>query len=126
MINSLFAHTRTQDMTPKIIKQTKVLLKTAATTADGLLQQTSNFSRLQASANIIPPVSADLADWTDDDEQQPAGWEELNDEHTKNLIREKRREQRAVRQQKQKQSKMAAAAAGHSFTGGGGIGQKHS
>lgn len=95
-------------MTPKIIKQTKVLLKSD-------VQPTSSFSRLQASTNIIPQVGADLEDWTDEDDQ-PAGWEELNDEHTKNLIREKRREQRAVRQQKQKQSKMAG--------GGGIIGEK--
>ncbi len=83
-------------MTPKIIKQTKVLLQTDSTIP-------TNFSRLQASTANIPAVGADLEDWTDDD-QPSVAWEELDDEHTKNLIREKRRELRAQKQQKQKVS----------------------
>lgn len=86
-------------MTPKIIKQTKVLLQTDSA-------MPANFSRLQASVNNIPSAGAELEDWTDD-EDQPAGWEELDDEHTKNLIREKRREQRALRHQKQQKQKLS-------------------
>lgn len=86
-------------MTPQIIKQTKVLLKNENNLP-------TNFSRLQANTNNIPKAGAELEDWTDEDEQ-PAGWEELDDEHTKNLIREKRREQRVQRQQKQQKQKMS-------------------
>lgn len=80
-------------MTPKIVKQTKVLLRN-----DNNIP--ANFSRLQALTANIPAIGADLEDWTDDDQPD---WE-LDDEHTKDLIREKRRELRAQRQQKQKQS----------------------
>lgn len=82
-------------MTPKIMKQTKVLLKTDS-------NEPANFTRLQANS-IIPNVGTELEDWTDED--QPAGWEELDDENTKNLIREKRREQRAQRHQKFKSTR---------------------
>lgn len=83
-------------MTPKIIKQTKVLLQSDSNIP-------TNFSRLQATTANIPAAGADLEDWTDED-QPTAAWEELDDEHTKNLIREKRKEMRAQRQQKQKMS----------------------
>jgi len=83
-------------MTPRIIKQTKVLLQNDSNIP-------TNFSRLQATTANIPAPGADLEDWTDD-EQPTAAWEELDDEHTKNLIREKRKELRAQRQQKQKLS----------------------
>lgn len=94
-------------MTPQIIKQTKVLL------ANENNAPATNFSRLQANTMNIPNAGAELEDWTDDD--QPAGWEELDDEHTKNLIREKRREQRLQRQQqqKQKQSRVSHHGGGH-------------
>lgn len=85
-----------QDMTPKIIKQTKVLLQSDSNIP-------TNFSRLQATTANIGAIGADLEDWTDED-QPTAAWEELDDEHTKNLIRENRKELRAQRQQKQKMS----------------------
>jgi len=84
-----------QDMTPKIIKQTKVLLQ-----SDNI---PTNFLRLQATTANVLAIGTDLEDWTDDD-QPTVAWEELDDEHTKNLIREKRKELRAERQQKQKMS----------------------
>lgn len=89
-------------MTPQIVKQTKILIPT--TTTENLKQ---NFSRLQAtSAASIPVLStAELEDWTDDENAQP-GWEELNDETTKALIREKRRELRQQRHQQQHQQKL--------------------
>lgn len=82
-------------MTPQIIKQTKVLLPSDSNIP-------TNFSRLQATTANLPAIGADLEDWTDDD-QPTAAWE-LDDEHTKNLIIEKRKELRAQRQQKQKMS----------------------
>lgn len=84
-------------MTPKIIKQQKVLLQSESDIP-------TNFSRLQATTANIPAIGADLEDWTDD-EQPSVAWEELNDEHTKHIIREKRKELRAQKQQqKQKAS----------------------
>lgn len=82
-------------MTPKIIKQQKVLLQSESDIP-------TNFSRLQATTANIPAAGADLEDWTDDD-QPSVAWEELNDEHTKNMIREKRKELRAQKQQQQPQ-----------------------
>lgn len=87
-------------MTPKIIKQTKVLLQSDSNIP-------TNFSRLQATTANIPAIGADLEDWTDDD-QPTAAWEELDDEHTKTLIREKRKELRAQKQHKQKMSSNAS------------------
>lgn len=90
-------------MAPTIVKQTKVLIPT--TTAENSRQ---NFSRLQATsaANIPVVQTAELEDWTDDENAQP-GWDELTDETTKALIREKRRELRQQRnQQKLKQAQM--------------------
>lgn len=79
-------------MTPQIIKQKKLLLATDAQ------KEPENFSRLQANQIRIAPVGADLEDWSDDD--APAGWEEVDDEKTKELIRENRK---ALRAEKQKQ-----------------------
>lgn len=92
-------------MTPKIVKQTKVLIPT--TTADN---SKPSFSRLQAtSAASIPVVqTAELEDWTDDENAQP-GWDELNDDTTKALIREKRRELRQQRHQQQHLQKLKQA-----------------
>lgn len=90
-------------MAPKIIKQKKLLIKTEQNSA------ATNFSRLQATSSASIPIvpTADLEDWADEDENNTqAGWDELNDENTKNLIRESRKEMRAQRQQqlqKQKQ-----------------------
>lgn len=79
-------------MAPKIIKQKKLLIKTETA------NPTNNFARLQATNSIPIVPTADLEDWVDDDDAS-AGWDEIDDENTKNLIRESRREQRAQRNQ---------------------------
>lgn len=81
-------------MTPKIKKQTKLLIKTDTTTSD---IPTNNFSRLQAGSIPVVTANADLEDITDDETKM--GWEEINDENTKQLIIEKRKEIRAQRKQ---------------------------
>lgn len=84
-------------MTPQIIKQKKLLLAT-----DAAHREPENFSRLQANQVRIAPVGADMEDWSDDD--APAGWEEVDDEKTKELIRENRKALRAEKlKQKQQQ-----------------------
>lgn len=102
-----------QNMTPTIVKQTKVLIPT--TTADNSKQK---FSRLQATsaANIPVVQTTELEDWTDDENAQP-GWDELNDETTKALIREKRRELRQQRHQQQLQQKLKQAQMQSGFAG---------
>lgn len=88
-------------MTPTIKRQAKLLIQSGNAN-----EQTTNFSRLQAtSAAAIPIVqSAELEDWDDDDMQ--TGWDELSDETTKAMIREKRRELRAQKQQQQHQLRL--------------------
>lgn len=90
-------------MTPKVKKQKKVFIETNKNAPE-------NFSRLQATtAAIIPhPQTAELEDWSDennDDNDKTAGWDEVNDEITKQMIREKRREARAQRNQRLLQQK---------------------
>lgn len=88
-----------KDMTPKIIKQTKILLPTNSS-------DLPNFSRLQATEAVILPTSAELEDWEDNENaanQKDGGWDELDDENTKKLIRESRKQ---ARQQRNKNSKM--------------------
>lgn len=91
-------------MTPKIVKQTKVLIKTESSPPAA-----SNFSRLQATsaANIPIVQSAELEDWDDDDANY--GWDEASDEATKALIREKRREMREKRKLEQQQQRVKKA-----------------
>lgn len=86
-------------MTPKVKKQKKVFINTNQSATD-------NFSRLQAtSAAIIPRLqTAELEDWSDEDNEQ-TGWDEVTDEATKAMIREKRREARAQRHQRLQQQK---------------------
>lgn len=91
-------------MAPRIVKQKKVLIKTENSSAG------HDFSRLQASntANLPIAATAELEDWDDDNyaDNDEQGWNELDDENTKHMIRETRRQQRALRQQqmlKQKQ-----------------------
>lgn len=88
-------------MVPKVKKQKKVFIDTGKNTSE-------NFSRLQATgAAAIPHVqTAELEDWSDSENQNennPAGWEEIDDEATKQIIREKRRELRAQRHQQKLQ-----------------------
>lgn len=103
-------------MTPKVVKQKKVFVDPNKNTNSG-----ENFSRLQpTSAAYIPHVpTADLEDWSDENEDdRTAGWDEVNDEVTKQMIREKRREARAQRnqrllQQKQQQQQMQSGLYAH-------------
>lgn len=83
-----------QDMTPKIKKQTKILIGASN-------QNSVDFSRLEAK-NADIPVIADLEDWEETDGN--IGWEEIDDANTKQLIREKRKELRAQRQMKKDQN----------------------
>ena len=88
-------------MAPKVSKQKKVFI-------DKNKAATENFSRLQAtSAATIPRLqTAELEDWSDaDNEDAETGWDEVSDEATKAMIREKRREARAQRQQRLQQQK---------------------
>lgn len=79
-------------MTPEIVPQTKVFIQNDCDIH-------TNFSRLQAT--IIPAIGTDLMDWTDGDQPTDA-WEELDDKHINNVIRERRKVLRA--QQKRKVS----------------------
>lgn len=90
-------------MIPKVKKQKKVFIETNT-------NKSENFSRLQASnaANISRLQSAELEDWSDEnnDESCETGWDDGNDEVTKAIIREKRREARAQRHQRLQQQKV--------------------
>lgn len=90
-------------MVPKVKKQKKLFIDKNKTT-------TENFSRLQAtSAAIIPRLqTTELEDWSDVDNEDndEIGWEEVSDEATKAMIREKRREARAQRHQRLQQQKL--------------------
>ncbi|XP_067639332.1 uncharacterized protein [Eurosta solidaginis] len=61
----------------------------------------TDFSRLEAKTDVPIALNADLEDWVDD--SIDGGWEELDTEQTKQLIREKRREMRQQRQHNIKQ-----------------------
>ncbi|XP_055305459.1 uncharacterized protein LOC129570082 [Sitodiplosis mosellana] len=91
-----------QDMVPKVVKPKKMFI-------DQNKAATENFSRLQAtSAAIIPRLqTAELEDWSDVDNEDnvETGWDEVSDEATKAMIREKRREARAQRHQRLQQQK---------------------
>ncbi|XP_037920294.1 receptor-binding cancer antigen expressed on SiSo cells isoform X1 [Hermetia illucens] len=78
-----------QDMTPQIKPQPKIFIPTK------LESTQTDFSRLQATTDIPIPLAADLQDWAEED---PGGWEELDSETATQLIREKRKEQRAQKQ----------------------------
>lgn len=86
------------------MKQKKVFI---ATNKD----ESENFSRLQAtSAAHIPHFtqSAELEDLSDEnvDDNEQTGWDVINDEVAKQIIREKRREARAQRNQRIQQQKL--------------------
>lgn len=90
-------------MVPKVVKQKKLFIDHNKTTEE-------NFSRLQAtSAAVIPRLqTAQLEDWSDVDNEDndETGWDEVSDEATKAMIREKRREARAQRHQRLQQQKL--------------------
>lgn len=87
-------------MEPRVLKQKKLFVDTG--------KKVDNFSRLQATgAAAIPHIqTAELEDWSDNEndnnENGPAGWDGIDDETTRQLIREKKREIRAQRQQQQR------------------------
>lgn len=82
-------------MAPKVIPQQKVLINTGI---DSARPPSSNFSRLQADSDI--PVTNELKDW---EELEGQGWEEVDDENTRRILREKKKEMRHQRQQYQQQ-----------------------
>lgn len=90
-------------MIPKVVKQKKVFINTNKNAPE-------NFSRLQATgAADIPRLStAELEDWSDEEnnDNELAGWDEVNDEKTKQMIREKRREARAERNRRLQEQKL--------------------
>lgn len=90
-------------MTPKVVKQKKIFIATNRDEAE-------NFSRLQATsaANIPHIQSAELEDLSDEnaEDNDPTGWDVINDEMAKQIIREKRREAHAQRNQRIQQQKL--------------------
>lgn len=98
----LFISTK-QDMTPKVVKQQKIFIATNKS-------EPENFSRLQATsaANIPHFQSAELEDLSDenDEDGDQTGWDVINDDMAKQIIREKRREARALRNQRIQQQKL--------------------
>lgn len=90
-------------MAPKVIKQKKLFIATNQ-------NEQENFSRLQATtAAHIPHIqSAELEDLSDEnaDDNDQGGWDVINDEMAKQIIREKRREARAQRNQRVQQQNL--------------------
>lgn len=87
------------------MKQKKIFLDTDK-------KEEENFTRLQATSTVMNPhvQSAELEDWSDEnDEGGETGWNEIDDEATKAMIREKRKELRRQRHQKQQQRKILQA-----------------
>lgn len=84
-----------QDMTPKTFSQPIVCIAEDGPAEGGGGQ----FSRLTAQIDI--PVEDGLTDWNDDG--QRAGWDDADENTTKQLIRETRKELRQQRQQQQQQ-----------------------
>ncbi|KAG5684236.1 hypothetical protein PVAND_013474 [Polypedilum vanderplanki] len=78
------------DMTPQIKKQKKVFINQG-----GNSNNFNNFSRLEATAVAEIPTTNELEDWNEETNQ--AGWTEIDDQNTKQLIRETRKEMRAAK-----------------------------
>ncbi|EDS27212.1 conserved hypothetical protein [Culex quinquefasciatus] len=83
-----------QDMAPKIVTQTKICI---ASEGEG---GQSQFARLTAS-NVDIPIGDGLDDWEDEEGGggRGAGWDDADENTTKQLIRETRKELRHQRQQ---------------------------
>lgn len=92
-------------MTPKVVKQQKIFIAT-----NNKQTEPENFSRLQATsaANIPHFQSTELEDLSDEnaDDGEQTGWDVINDDIAKQVIREKRREARAQRNQRIQQQKL--------------------
>lgn len=81
-----------QDMAPKTFSQPIVCIA-----EDGPADGEAQFSRLTAQIDI--PLEDGLTDWNDDGPR--AGWDDADENTTKQLIRETRKELRQQRQQQQ-------------------------
>lgn len=84
-------------MTPEISRQKKLLINSGK-------PKSESFSRLQPAiaADIAITPGAELEEWVDDEQQ--AGWEEIDNVNVKQLIRQQQKEIRDQRQsQKHKQ-----------------------
>lgn len=107
-----------QDMEPKVVKQQKVFINTNKTKSNN---DDNNFSRLQASSatDFAIKQTSELEDWSDHDDEDATqtGWDEINDDAAKEMIRQKRREQRAQRNQRVQQQKLnkMQSQAGYSY-----------
>lgn len=86
------------DMEPTKIQQAKYFVASGAA-AD---EQEQDFKRLKATVQADIPISNELEDW-DEDNQGAAGWEEINNENTKQMIRENRKELRSQRQRERRE-----------------------
>ncbi|XP_013118727.1 receptor-binding cancer antigen expressed on SiSo cells [Stomoxys calcitrans] len=87
-----------KELTPVIKPQQKIYLP-----SDTQSNQ-QDFSRLEAKTDVPIALNAELEDWVDED---AGDWEEMDNEQTKQLIREKRREMRNMRQKTPKYPQMA-------------------
>ncbi|XP_055531016.1 receptor-binding cancer antigen expressed on SiSo cells [Wyeomyia smithii] len=84
-----------RDMAPTIVAQQKICIATERDDNGGL---EGRFNRLTAKIDI--PVVDGLADWDDDTEGHGRhGWDDADENTTKQLIRQTRKEQRQQRQQ---------------------------
>lgn len=85
-----------QDMAPKIVTQTKICIASEGEGGGGQ----SQFARLTAS-NVDIPIGDGLDDWEDEEGGggRGAGWDDADENTTKQLIRETRKELRHQRQQ---------------------------
>lgn len=86
-------------MTPKTFVQPTLFIPSGIKTADD-----RNFSRLQAETSDIR-VTNEFKDW-EELEFEKKGWEEVDDESTNQMIREKRKELRHQKQQQQRHQRL--------------------
>lgn len=81
-----------QDMTPKITKQPKILIKTQSDKADELS------SRLSFPADaFIPPSGPELGTWEEKEGNEVGSWEEAEGWDTAQILRDKRKAEREHR-----------------------------
>ncbi|XP_058835195.1 uncharacterized protein LOC131692253 [Topomyia yanbarensis] len=85
-----------QDMAPTIVTQQKICISAAGGGRENGEEKAARFDRLTACIDI--PVVDGLADWNEDDDRRH-GWDDADENTTKQLIRETRKELRQQRQQ---------------------------
>lgn len=97
-----------QDMTPRITRQTKVLVKTEADRASG----SEISSRLSFSQDDLPVPDAELGSW--EEREGTGSWEEAEQWDPDEMVREKRRQERERRimEQAKKRSEREARTLG--------------